>query len=57
MARWISDLQKGDDPPFAISSHHAVPGAYLTRSFIDPGDLPLRPERHIANAIATVQVV
>jgi hypothetical protein len=43
-------------PPLRTSSHHAVPDGCDTQPLSTQGIPPLRPERHIANSIATTRV-
>src|SRR6266567_9539452 len=52
----IPGLREGDDSPLKTSYRYAAPDACLTRRLSTQGILPLRPERHIPNSIATMRI-
>ena len=53
-ASQLMDSYLRDDFPLNASSHRAIPDVALPEGY-RPQDLPLRPERHIPNSIATMR--
>jgi hypothetical protein len=52
---WLRNRRAGDDSPLRISFLHAAPDACFIQGLPSQRILPLRPERHIPNSIATMR--